>query len=347
MHIGCCKNCRYLDLMEYESDECPRCGDTMVSLGITTLEWNRMTTEERNNVVSDRFPRGEDSIRAVERLWKKKKVEPYIFNLRAQLNSEQTPDQNEEIHEEPEETTGVVEKKLDIDKWLESQKMLEKHTKELPVIEPEDLFRAAAKRPKREETLETMTGFIEVTAGSFGLKEAGENDDVPDTEAAAVSGPEESGEVTAAQELPKEAQESYEETQEPPEEVHEFPEEEQGLTEEAQESFGVAQELPEEAKADPGPEDKEYIYACYMCNSITSYEEDQGPYHCDECGASMINTGCTRTKWSDMTKEQKRQTIEDAKIRHMVTAIRNSPFDDSDSEKTQSIINVVGNKDLA
>ncbi len=78
------------------------------------------------------------------------------------------------------------------------------------------------------------------------------------------------------------------------------------------------------------------VYVCYRCNSIAGVEGI-----CPECGSDMINTGYTARQWAFLSKEEKRQAAEDAKIRHMVSAIQEATFEDPDDVSTQSIINVV------
>ncbi|MBO4904990.1 MAG: hypothetical protein J5367_07175 [Lachnospiraceae bacterium] len=55
MNIGCCENCRYLDLMDDAQKKCPRCGASFVSLGIGSAQWNRMSEEERDKILASRF----------------------------------------------------------------------------------------------------------------------------------------------------------------------------------------------------------------------------------------------------------------------------------------------------
>lgn len=53
MLIGCCTNCRYLDLRdEFEGYLCPRCNSRFVSLGITSTQWNKLSEEESEALIS-------------------------------------------------------------------------------------------------------------------------------------------------------------------------------------------------------------------------------------------------------------------------------------------------------
>ncbi len=60
MFIGCCKNCKYLDLVnENTENECPRCSGIMMSLGVTSEEWNRLNENDKqshiNSIFSSKF----------------------------------------------------------------------------------------------------------------------------------------------------------------------------------------------------------------------------------------------------------------------------------------------------
>lgn len=196
MHIGCCENCKYLDLIEGETGECPRCGGQLESLGIPSDEWNRMGASARKSVIDAKFP----------------------------------------------------------------------------PPEPE---------PEPERTVEEQADFVaELFKTPVEVKE-------------------EEPEIPAYRQPPV---------------------------------------IPE-------PEEKEYVYVCYKCTTIAAHDDERGTYYCPDCGSDMIPTGITTFRWSDLSKEEKRRAAEDAKIAHMVTAIKDSTFDDSEGEVTQSIINVVANKD--
>ena len=56
MHIGRCENCKYMDLVENVGGKCPRCGARMVSLGIESVRWNRMSKETRTAILLEMFP---------------------------------------------------------------------------------------------------------------------------------------------------------------------------------------------------------------------------------------------------------------------------------------------------
>lgn len=62
MFVFACKKCRYTDL--YEEDEtayCPRCGGSMVSLGVSSADWNRLDTEEIYELIFEKVGNGEDT----------------------------------------------------------------------------------------------------------------------------------------------------------------------------------------------------------------------------------------------------------------------------------------------
>ena len=62
MNIGCCENCRYLDLMDDAQKKCPRCGASFVSLGIGSAQWNSMSEEERQSALAKRFPKPDPAL---------------------------------------------------------------------------------------------------------------------------------------------------------------------------------------------------------------------------------------------------------------------------------------------
>ena len=87
----------------------------------------------------------------------------------------------------------------------------------------------------------------------------------------------------------------------------------------------------------------EYVYVCYKCNSIAGHDGKNDRYYCPDCGSDMVETGLNTLEWASLSKEEKRNATEEAKIRHMVTAIKEASYEESETEKTQNIINVVGN----
>lgn len=88
------------------------------------------------------------------------------------------------------------------------------------------------------------------------------------------------------------------------------------------------------------------VYACYKCNSIAGHDGTLTHYYCSECGSDMVDIGITTKEWAELSKEDKRKITEEARIRHMVTAIKEASYDESDAEHMQNIINVVGNMAL-
>ncbi len=60
MHIGFCENCRYIDLIENMAYGCPRCGNSLTPMGISSNEWNEMSEEERDEKIREKFPTHED-----------------------------------------------------------------------------------------------------------------------------------------------------------------------------------------------------------------------------------------------------------------------------------------------
>ena len=188
MHIGCCENCRYVDLLEYLTSGCPRCGGRMAPLGVSSAEWNNMSMRQRAAVIADRFP-----------------------------------DEN------------------------------------APYPADDDPAPVPSETEKNTETVQN----------------------VPEPPAAPAA-------------------------------------------------------PPVRSRGETG-----YVYICYKCSTIAGHDGKRDKYFCPECGSDMVEAGCTAADWAGMTKEQKRNVAEEAKIRHMVSAIKKASIDDGDSERTQNIINVV------
>ncbi len=57
MVIGACENCRYTDLIEGDLDVCPRCGSVIVSLGVDSAKWNKLSYPEKKTLVEMKFSR--------------------------------------------------------------------------------------------------------------------------------------------------------------------------------------------------------------------------------------------------------------------------------------------------
>ena len=51
MHVGCCEYCRYIDLVENLPNGCPRCGGSMISLGVESSRWNEMNAEGKKSLI--------------------------------------------------------------------------------------------------------------------------------------------------------------------------------------------------------------------------------------------------------------------------------------------------------
>ncbi len=67
MHIGCCENCRYIDLVENVTGVCPRCGNMMTSLGIESSAWNAMGDDERSAMIAGLFPEDDTVTDVIDR----------------------------------------------------------------------------------------------------------------------------------------------------------------------------------------------------------------------------------------------------------------------------------------
>ena len=64
MVIGCCVECKYLDLVEGGADcNCPRWSGRITSLGVTSDEWNKLNDEEKQTRINATISRiSNDSI---------------------------------------------------------------------------------------------------------------------------------------------------------------------------------------------------------------------------------------------------------------------------------------------
>ena len=182
--------------------------------------------------------------------------------------------------------------------------------------------------------------FREWLALKTGLEEA-----APEEEAAFEEG-EVSEEITPEEDTSEESDSVSYETEFEEVVAEEPAPEEAANVETEQEEPASEQKGPEEKDVEPAveyPRIIEYVYVCYKCNSIAGHDGENEGYYCPECGSAMVETGFDTIEWANLSKEEKRNVMEGAKIRHMLTAIKEASYEDGESEKTQSIINVVGN----
>ena len=202
MYIGCCENCKYVDLVENVTGVCPRCGGIIESCGIESSAWNAMGDDERAKIIAGKFS-------------------------------------------EDDEITGVID-----------------DNKTDAIADEADTEQEITCDIQKTESKET---------------------EVPD--------------VPEAEEPEAESEE----------------------------------EIAEEEK----------VYVCYKCSSVATHSGRRDTYYCKECGSDMVDVGYTADKWAMLTKEEKRNVTEDAKIKHMVLKIKNTTYDDEENVTTQNIINVV------
>ncbi len=261
MHIGCCENCRYLDLMENVNDDrgCPRCGGHMVSLGLGTVAWNRMSMSEREKTIRKCFAEAE-AARGDGR--------PLVF-----------------------------------------QELFPKEAKRKEIVQPE------AEQTEAEDATEMMKAYRKYPEPDW-------------TEQLTIPEPED---IVA--EPRKVATEPKMIAPEPKKVVAE-----------------QKKVVTEPKKPVTEPEDNtvyDKVYVCYKCSGIAAHNGSKERYRCADCGSVMVEIGYTTKEWTELSKEEKRQVCEEAKIRHMLFAIKNASYDEDESEsvETPSIINVVDNKD--
>ncbi len=101
--------------------------------------------------------------------------------------------------------------------------------------------------------------------------------------------------------------------------------------------------VPEAEEAAKQAEESEFVYVCYKCNTVAVHNGQQDAYFCPECGSDMVSVGFSTVEWADKTKEEKRKLTEEAKIAHMVSAIKEASLDENERVSTPNIINVVKN----
>lgn len=266
MHIGCCKNCRYLDLIENVDSECPRCGANMVSLNVGTRAWNRMSVSDKEDLINRVVPRIP------------------VSEVFMQLVNGTEP--------EPEQKAKPMQ---------------------APVPDPEPIFRVSADITAEPETEPEWNEEPELEEPKL---------QTPTQQVKDTPIPEQREEEVSE---PEPAQESV---MEPVVEAAPVP---------------IAKMVSQPVRSSDIKFDM--VYVCYKCNSVAAHDGVQDQYYCSDCGSDMVDIGLTTREWADLSKEEKRQVAEEAKIRHMVNAIKNSSFDEGENVSTPNIINVVQNKD--
>jgi predicted Fe-S protein YdhL (DUF1289 family) len=226
MYIGCCENCKYVDLVENVTGVCPRCGGIIESCGIESSAWNAMGDDERAKIIAGKFPENDEITDVID------------------------DGKTDAITDEADTEQGI--------------------TRDIQKMEPEETVTSDA--PESEEP------------------EAESEEEIAEDET-------ESGEDLEDDEYDDEEYES--------------------------------------------DDDIEKVYVCYKCSSVATHSGRQDTYYCKECGSDMVDVGYTADKWAMLTKEEKRNVTEDAKIKHMVLKIKNTTYDDEENVTTQNIINVV------
>ncbi|MBR1450823.1 MAG: hypothetical protein IJ591_03810 [Lachnospiraceae bacterium] len=226
MYIGCCENCKYVDLVENVTGVCPRCGGIIESCGIESSAWNAMGDDERAKIIAGKFSEDDEITDVID-----------------------------------DSKTDAITKEENTEQGI---------TRDIQKTEPEET----------------------------------EVPDVPEAEEPEA----ESEEETAEDET------------------------------ESGEDLEDDEYDDEEYESD---DDIEKVYVCYKCSSVATHSGRQDTYYCKECGSDMVDVGYSTDKWAMLTKEEKRNVTEDAKIKHMVLKIKNTTYDDEENVTTQNIINVV------
>ena len=224
MYIGCCENCKYVDLVENVTGVCPRCGGIIESCGIESSAWNAMGDDERAKIIAGKFSEDDEITNVID-----------------------------------DNKTDAIADEADADQEI---------TRDIQKTEPE----------------ETVTS------------------DAPEAEE---------------------------------------PEDEEEIAEDERESGEDSKHDEYNDEEYDSDDDIEKVYVCYKCSSVATHSGRQDTYYCKECGSDMVDVGYTADKWAMLTKEEKRNVTEDAKIKHMVLKIKNTTYDDEENVTTQNIINVV------
>lgn len=226
MYIGCCENCKYVDLVENVTGVCPRCGGIIESCGIESSAWNAMGDDERAKIIAGKFSEDDEITNVID-----------------------------------DNKTDAIADEADTEREI---------TCDIQKTEPEETVTSDA--PEAEEPEAESEEEIAEDEREYG--ENSEDDEYED----------------------------------------------------------------EEYDSDDG---MEKVYVCYKCSSVATHSGRQDTYYCKECGSDMVDVGYTADKWAMLTKEEKRNVTEDAKIKHMVLKIKNTTYDDEENVTTQNIINVV------
>ena len=154
MLVFCCPNCKYVDVgEEYDDVKCAKCGASMLSLGLSTLEWNQLDNDQMKKTINDRISgyKGQQDIK--QPVWEEEENDTAQYTQKAEekanapkpnssenLNSKVSSDNkyNNESHNtsRDSETSGPVRKKLthpnqsqySLDKYLKDKAISSKFT---------------------------------------------------------------------------------------------------------------------------------------------------------------------------------------------------------------------------
>ncbi|MBE5851192.1 MAG: hypothetical protein E7298_13835 [Lachnospiraceae bacterium] len=238
MYIGCCENCKYVDLVENVTGVCPRCGGIIESCGIESSAWNAMGDDERAKIIAGKFSEDDEITNVID------------------VNK-----------------TDAIADEADAEQEI-TRDIQETETEETEVPDAPEAEEAEAKSEEGTSVeTEEATEHKETTESGEDLEDDTKDDEYND----------------------------------------------------------------EEYDSD----DIKRVYVCYKCSSVATHSGRQDTYYCKECGSDMVDVGYTADKWAMLTKEEKRNVTEDAKIKHMVLKIKNTTYDDEENVTTQNIINVV------
>ena len=303
MHVGCCENCRYLDLVENLPNGCPRCGRRMVSLGVDSVVWNSMHPEARKAVI----------IRVL--------TEP---ELRPGSESEVTSQSIRGNNSEDNLTEHAPKVEPETESESESQKQARPLTGQERLSQLKAERKRQAKLKAEQERLAELERARQEEEQRRLEKLKAEQERQEKLRAEAIKQAEIRGEQIRLAELAIEEARRTEQLVEEEQQAHIRAEKKR-----------LAEEKAEKERA------AGYVFVCCKCDTITSHDRSSYIYYCTECGSIMVDTGYKTSDWAAMSKDEKRQISEGVKLRYMVNEIEKASGHDKDAENMQSIIDVV------
>ena len=134
MHVGCCENCRDIDLIENLANGCPRCGGRMVSLGVDSVHWNQMNAEGKKSLVIRMLtePEFRPEMKPESEAEEAKQAETRAELIRQADTRNEQVRQAEEVLEQARQTEEAVEqaRQADLEAFTQQQSLNKPEEKE-------------------------------------------------------------------------------------------------------------------------------------------------------------------------------------------------------------------------